>query len=168
MDYLDGILIKRIKQMKDSRPTWDEYFMNIAVETSKRSSCIRRQIGAVLVKDKRILATGYNGAPSKIKPCIHSECIRAKLNIPSGERHEICKAVHAEENAILQCAKYGISTIGGKIYVTTSPCSKCVKAILQVEISEVIYPKEINYPDQLSLNLIEESGIKITPLVYQL
>ena len=105
--------------MKNSRPTWDEYFLGIADLVSKRSTCLRRRVGAVLVKDKRMLATGYNGAPSRIAHCSEAGCVREKLKIPSGERHELCRGLHGEQNAFLQAALHGTSLKGATLYCTT-------------------------------------------------
>ncbi|MBI4652083.1 cytidine/deoxycytidylate deaminase family protein, partial [Candidatus Desantisbacteria bacterium] len=109
------------------RPEWDFYFMEMALLVSKRSTCIRRQVGAVLVKDKHILATGYNGAARNLKHCGEIGCLREKLNVPSGERHEICRGVHAEQNAIIQSAKLGINIQDAIIYSTHKPCILCAK-----------------------------------------
>lgn len=144
------------------RPTWDEYFMDIARLVQTRSTCMRRQVGAVLVKDKRILSTGYNGAPRNCSHCTDIGCLRQKLNIPSGERHELCRALHAEQNAIAQAAEHGISVQGATIYVTAQPCSMCAKILINAGISHIIYQGE--YPDKLSLELLNESGIQLTAL----
>ncbi len=140
------------------RPSWDEYYMNIVELIKERSTCLRRKVGAVIVKDKRILTTGYNGAPSGCKHCIDLGCLREKMNIPSGERHELCRASHAEQNAIVQAAKHGISIDGGTIYVTTQPCAICSKLIINSGIKRVVYKGE--YPDGLSLELLNEAEIE--------
>ncbi len=142
------------------RPSWDEYFMEIAHLVKTRSTCTRRQVGSVIVKDKRILSTGYNGAPTGCKHCTDIGCLRSKLNIPSGERHELCRALHAEQNAIAQAARHGICIEGATIYVTHQPCSLCAKLIINAGIQEIIYQGD--YPDDLSLALLEEAGIKFT------
>ncbi len=139
------------------RPSWDQYFMDIANLVKTRSTCTRRQVGSVVVKDKRILSTGYNGAPTGCTHCIDIGCMRAKLNIPSGERHELCRALHAEQNAIAQAAHYGISLKGSTIYVTAQPCSLCAKIIINSGITKIIYQGD--YPDELSLQLLTESKI---------
>lgn len=142
-----------------SRISWDEYFMEMAVLASKRSTCLRRKVGAVLVKDNQVLATGYNGAPKGLKNCCDiGECLRSKLNIPSGQRHELCRAVHAENNAITQCAVNGVSCKGATLYVTASPCAMCLKQIINAGIVKVI-ALEL-YPDELSKILMEESTIE--------
>ena len=105
------------------RPGWDDYFMEMTKLTATRSSCLRRHVGAVLVKDTRVIATGYNGAPAGVTHCEVTGCLRQKLNVPSGERHELCRGLHAEQNAIIQAALYGVSTEGATLYCTTKPCS---------------------------------------------
>ena len=133
--------------------------MEMAVLASKRSTCLRRKVGAVLVKDNQVLATGYNGAPKGLKNCCDiGQCLRNKLNIPSGQRHELCRAVHAENNAITQCAVNGVSCKGATLYVTASPCSMCLKQIINAGIVKVI-ALEL-YPDELSKILMEESNIE--------
>lgn len=141
------------------RIDFDQYFMEIAHLVSKRATCIRRQVGAVLVRDQQILSTGYNGSPRKAIHCTKETCLRTKLNIPSGERHEICKAVHAEQNAIIAAAYHGISTKGATIYVTVTPCFICAKMIINAGIKEIVINGE--YPDQLTNDLLKEVGITI-------
>jgi len=145
--------------MKNNRPDWDNYFMEIARIVSKRSTCIRRHVGAVIVKDKRILSTGYNGAPKALKHCMDSGCLREKMNIASGERHELCRGLHAEQNAIIQAALHGVSINGAEIYSTHLPCSICMKMIINAGITKVTYLD--GYPDELSVELIKESNIKM-------
>ncbi len=138
---------------------WDEYFMSMAVLASKRSTCIRRQVGAVIVKENQILATGYNGAPKGLPNCCDlNECLRQKMNIPSGERHELCRAVHAENNAITQCAVNGVSCKGGTIYVTASPCSLCLKQIINAGIVKIIALEM--YPDEMSIEMLKACNIE--------
>lgn len=144
---------------KEKRPNWDEYFLSIAHLVSKRSTCLRRKVGAVLIKDKRILATGYNGAPSNIEHCEKVGCVREKLNIPSGERHELCRGLHGEQNALLQAALHGVSVKGAKLYATTEPCIICAKMLINAGISEIIV--EGSYPDKMSRNFLKEAGIKV-------
>ncbi|MGL4736703.1 MAG: deoxycytidylate deaminase [Cellulosilyticaceae bacterium] len=146
-----------------TRPTWDEYFMDIANLVKTRSTCSRRQVGAVVVKDKRILCTGYNGAPIGCRHCTDVGCLRQELGIPSGERHELCRAVHAEQNAIAQAAQHGISVEGSSIYVTHQPCSMCAKVLINAGVKRIIYQGE--YPDKLSLELLSEAGIEL--VIYQ-
>lgn len=141
------------------RPSWDEYFLEIIELIKKRSTCIRRQVGAIIVKDKRILATGYNGAPTGCRHCLDIGCLRDELKIPSGERHELCRAVHAEQNAIAQAAQHGTSVAGATLYVTHQPCSMCAKMIINAGIIRIIYKGD--YPDGLSLELLDEAGIEL-------
>lgn len=141
---------------------WDKRFIEMAEVVGSWSSCYQqgRQVGAVIVKDKRVLATGYNGAPSGVKSCKDKgECLRKKLNIPSGTRHEVCFAVHAEQNAICQAAKLGLSVEGATIYVTHQPCTICTKMIINSGIKKVIYKH--GYPDEFSITLLEEAGVEI-------
>jgi dCMP deaminase len=144
------------------RPTWDEYFLSIAELVSKRSTCLRRRVGAVLVKDRRILATGYNGAPSMIKHCDETGCIREKLKIPSGERHELCRGLHAEQNAFLQAALHGTSLKGASLYSTTQPCIICAKMIINAGIREIVIKGD--YPDKLSKQFLRQAKIKVRTL----
>ena len=141
------------------RPEWDEYFMAIAELVSSRSTCLRRYVGAVLVKEKRILATGYNGAPSGIPHCKEVGCIREKLKVPSGERHELCRGLHAEQNVIIQAAYHGVSIKGSILYVTCHPCSVCAKMIINAGIREVVIKD--TYPDKIAAELLNEAGVKI-------
>ncbi len=141
------------------RPTWDEYFLEIANVAKKRSTCLRRQVGAVIVKDKRILSTGYNGVPTGIRHCAEVGCLRDKLKIPSGERHELCRGSHAEQNAIVNAANFGIGLKGSTIYINTQPCILCTKMMINAGIVRIVY--EEGYPDELSLEMIEESGIEL-------
>jgi len=141
------------------RPTWDEYFMNIVDLVKTRSTCLRRQVGALIVKDKRILASGYNGAPVGCKHCDEVGCMRNKLNIPSGQRHEICRATHAEQNAIAQSAYSGTSIKDATMYVTTQPCVLCAKLCINAGISKIIFRGD--YPDELSMELLQESGVRV-------
>lgn len=144
------------------RPSWDEYFINIVELIKERSTCLRRQVGAVIVKDKRILTTGYNGAPAGCRHCDEVGCMRETMNVPSGERHELCRASHAEQNAIVQAAMYGVSINGGTIYVTAQPCVICTKLIINSGIVRVVYRGD--YPDELSLQLLNEAGIEVMHL----
>ncbi len=141
------------------RPSWKQYFMDITKMVAKRSTCLRRQVGALIVKDKRILATGYNGAPSGLKHCEEVGCIRDKIKVPSGQRHELCRGLHAEQNAIIQAAYHGISIKGATMYCTTSPCVICAKMIINAGIKEVIY--EEGYDDPLAMELLKEAGVKV-------
>ena len=141
------------------RPSWDEYFMELVDTIKKRSTCIRRQVGAIIVKDNRILTTGYNGAPSGLHHCIDMGCIREKLGVPSGERHELCRALHAEQNAMIQASKYGINIDGATIYITTQPCMICAKMIINAGIKRVVYSGD--YPDEMSINILNEASIEL-------
>ena len=139
-----------------ARPAWDEYFMEIARLVATRSTCLRRNVGAVLVRDKTILATGYNGAPRGLKHCAElGGCYREQLGVPSGERHEICRGTHAEQNAIAQAAQVGVSTRDSTLYVTNHPCSICTKILLNAGVVKVVYSE--GYPDELARYLIEEA-----------
>jgi dCMP deaminase len=139
------------------RMSWDEYFMKIADLVSQRSTCLRRQVGCVAVRDKRILATGYNGAPSGLKHCEDVGCMRNKLKIPSGERHELCRALHAEQNAIIQAAQTGISMDGSTLYCTHQPCVVCAKMLINSGINKIIFKGD--YPDKLALSILKEGKI---------
>ncbi|HPL82797.1 MAG TPA: cytidine/deoxycytidylate deaminase family protein [Candidatus Omnitrophota bacterium] len=141
------------------RPSWDEYFLEMSKLVAKRSTCLRRSVGAVLVKDKRILATGYNGAPRGLKHCIDIGCIRQKLKIPSGERHELCRALHAEQNALIQASLYGISLAGSTLYATNQPCVICAKMLINAGIKEVVIAD--GYPDKMAADFLKQAKIKI-------
>ncbi|HSA32531.1 MAG TPA: cytidine/deoxycytidylate deaminase family protein [bacterium] len=141
------------------RPSWDEYFMEFARLAARRSSCLRRSVGAVLVRDKRVLATGYNGVPTGITHCSETGCLREKLKVPSGERHELCRGLHAEQNAIIQAAHHGISIEGSTLYCTTHPCIICTKMLINAGIVGVVYAE--GYADDLSAEMLKESGIAI-------
>ena len=141
----------------DSRPSWDEYFLRIAAEVAKRSTCLRRQVGAILVHDKRILATGYNGAPQGLAHCSETGCLREQQKVPSGERHELCRGMHAEMNALLQAAKYGTSIEGSVLYGTTTPCSLCAKMLINGGIQRVV--AQGDYPDPMAREMLQQAGI---------
>lgn len=147
------------KEKKFKRPSWDQYFLEVAALVSKRSTCVRRQVGAVLVKDKKILATGYNGAPSGLRHCIDTLCIRERLKVPSGQRHELCRGLHAEQNVLLQAALYGTSTKESVLYVTNQPCVICAKMLINAGIKEIIIMD--GYPDELARKFLKEAGIKV-------
>jgi dCMP deaminase len=145
------------------RPSWDEYFMGIAKLTSERSTCLRRKVGAVIVRDKQVVATGYNGAPKGIAHCDEKGgCLREKLGVPSGERHELCRALHAEQNAIIQAATSGQSIEGSTIYITHQPCVICAKMIINAGIRKIIV--EEGYPDELAVEILDEAGLKIVSM----
>ncbi|MBN2847839.1 MAG: cytidine/deoxycytidylate deaminase family protein [Coriobacteriia bacterium] len=139
------------------RPSWDEYFMTIADHVSERATCVRRQIGAVLVKDKRILATGYNGVPAGLAHCDEVGCIREQRGIPSGTQHELCRGIHAEQNAVIQAARHGISIDGATAYCTHQPCVLCAKILINAGVVGIVYREP--YPDPLSEEMLAEAGI---------
>ena len=140
-----------------NRPTWDEYFMEIARLVASRSTCLRRQVGAVMVKDKNILATGYNGTPSGIRHCSEVGCLRQQLNVPSGERHELCRGLHAEQNAIIQAAKHGINIDGATLYCTHSPCIICSKMLINSGVKRIVCSD--GYPDPLAKEMLDEAEL---------
>lgn len=144
------------------RPSWDDYFMEIVELVKTRSTCLRRQVGALIVLDRRILATGYNGAPAGCRHCSEVGCLREELGIPSGQRHELCRATHAEQNAIVQAAQLGVSVSGGTLYITHQPCVLCAKMAINAGIKRIVYRGE--YPDELSLQLLDEAGVERTIL----
>ena len=145
------------------RPSWDEYFMQMAELAATRSTCLRRNVGAAIVKDRHVIATGYNGAPRQIMHCgERGGCLREKLNVPSGERHELCMGLHAEQNAIIQAATQGYSIEGGTIYVTHQPCVICAKMIINAGLRRIVVKE--GYPDQLAVDILAEAGLKIVLL----
>jgi len=146
----------------ENRPGWDEYFMRIAHEVATRSTCMRRHVGAILVLDKRILTTGYNGAPSGLAHCSKVGCLREKYNVPSGQRHELCRGLHAEMNALLQAAYHGIRICGSTIYTTHTPCTLCTKMLINGGIERIVAAAE--YPDELAREMLDEAGIRIETL----
>lgn len=141
------------------RPSWDEYFVEIARQVATRSTCLRRQVGAVIVRDKRILSTGYNGAPRGLPHCDVAGCLREQLGIPSGQRQEICRGLHAEQNAIIQAALHGVSVEGGAIYVTHQPCITCAKMVINAGIVRVVCAD--SYPDELARQMLAEAGVAL-------
>jgi len=145
-----------------NRPCWDEYFMEVAEVVRKRSTCMRRQVGAVIVKDNRILSTGYNGAPKGLRHCAEVGCTRANNNVPSGERHELCRGLHAEQNAIIQAAVFGTAIEGATIYTTLSPCVLCTKMIINSGIKRIVLREQYN--DPLAIEMLEESGITVVKI----
>ncbi len=146
------------------RPTIDEYFMEIASIVARRSTCLRNQVGAVMVKDKRILSTGYNGAPRNLEHCLDIGCIREKNNITSGTRHELCRAVHAEQNAIIQAALHGVSIENATLYCTHQPCILCAKMLINSRIDKVVFGKD--YPDKDALDFFYKAGIKVEQITH--
>ena len=141
----------------DQRMPWPQYFMRIAHLVAERSTCGRRKVGAVAVKDKRILATGYNGAPAGVSHCVEAGCLRASLGIPSGERHEICRGLHAEQNVIIQAAVHGIPITGADVYCTTQPCLICAKMLINCGVRRIVFAQA--YPDDLSQAMFSEAGV---------
>ena len=142
----------------ERRLSLDDYFMELVFVVSKRSTCIRHKNGAVLVRGKHVLSTGYNGAPSGLLHCLKKGCIREEKGIPSGQRHELCRGVHAEANAIIQAALHGVNTGNATMYTTQQPCSMCAKMIINAKIKEVVYKHP--YPDDLSRDLLKEAKIQ--------
>jgi dCMP deaminase len=153
----------RSKSLKGSepqaRPTWDEYFVSIANLVRERSTCLRRQVGAVLVKNKRILATGYNGAPKGMPHCSETGCIRSRHDVPPGQRHELCRGIHAEQNAIVQAAAFGVNITGSTLYCTHFPCVLCVKMLINAGITRLVV--EQDYPDDLAKSMLEGTDIEL-------
>jgi dCMP deaminase len=147
---------------KETRPSWGTYFMNITNLVSERSTCTRRAVGAVLVKEKRILSTGYNGAPSGLKHCLEVGCLREQLGVDSGKMHELCRGIHAEQNAIIQAAYHGVSVNGAVIYCTNQPCSICARMIINAGIKKIYY--QSGYSDSLAKELLGEAGIEIVQI----
>ncbi len=142
-----------------SRPDWDEYFMEIAHVVRKRSTCLRRSVGAIIVKDHRILATGYNGAPSGIAHCLETGCLRDQLHVPSGERHELCRGIHAEQNAIVQAAYLGVSISESTLYCTNQPCILCAKMLINAGVQRIVISD--GYPDPAAEAMLKEAGIRM-------
>lgn len=157
--FAEQINKKLNKNNTQNRPSWDTYFMDMCELASKRSTCIRRKVGCVIVKDNQILATGYNGSPSNTNHCTDIGCIREQLHIPSGTMHEKCRGAHSETNAISQAAKQGTSIKGSTLYCTTYPCSMCSKSIINSGIIKIYYKE--GYPDELSKTLLNEAGIEV-------
>jgi dCMP deaminase len=141
------------------RPSWDEYFLQLALQAATRSTCLRRRVGAVLVRDKRLLATGYNGAPRGVAHCLEIGCLREHLGIPSGERHELCRAIHAEQNAVIQAAIHGVAIEGATLYCTHHPCILCAKILINCGVHEIHYLE--GYPDELSRELLAEAEVEL-------
>jgi len=141
------------------RPSWDEYFMKIAHLVAKRSTCLRRQVGAIVVRDKRILATGYNGAPTGLPHCVDIGCLRDEMGINSGERHELCRGLHAEQNVIIQAAYHGVSIKGATLYCTNRPCSICAKMLINAGICEIVY--EEGYADPMGEEMLAAAGVRV-------
>ncbi len=141
------------------RPSWDEYFLRITKEVAQRSTCLRRQVGALLVLDKHILTTGYNGAPSGLPHCLEIGCLREQLKVPPGERHELCRGLHAEMNALLQASQCGVKISGATLYSTTYPCSLCAKMLVNTGIKRIVTLTD--YPDALAKEILSAANVKV-------
>ena len=144
-------------EKREERPGWDPYFMRMSELVATRSTCLRRKVGALLVRDRRILATGYNGAPAGLSHCEELGCLREQLEIPSGERHELCRGIHAEQNAIIQAALFGVSTENATLYCTTKPCIICTKMLINAKVRRFVVAEM--YPDDLADSFMKEAGI---------
>jgi dCMP deaminase len=144
----------------DGRPAWDDYFLDIVGLVAKRATCLRRRVGAALVRDRRILSTGYNGAPSGLRHCLEIGCLRERLRIPSGERHELCRGLHAEQNAIIQAALHGVSVKGATLYCTNHPCMICAKMIINAGIVRIVVGGE--YRDNLAEEMLAEANVEVS------
>ncbi len=143
----------------NERPGWDEYFIELAEVVSKRSTCLRRKVGALIVKNNRILATGYNGVPSGIRHCSETGCLRILNNIPSGQRHELCRGIHAEQNAIVQAAFLGVSINDSTLYCTNQPCILCAKMLINAGVKRIVVKD--GYPDEAAVEMLSEAGLII-------
>ncbi len=141
------------------RPSWDEYFMGITELVAQRSTCLRRKVGAIIVRDKRIITTGYNGVPVHIRHCAEVGCLREQQGVPSGERHELCRGLHAEQNAIIQGALHGVSLAGATLYCTNQPCAICSKMLINARIVSISYKE--GYDDPLAMEMLAEAGITL-------
>ena len=143
----------------DNRLSWDDYFMEITRLVARRSTCLRRHVGSIIVRDKRILATGYNGAPKGLAHCLETGCLREKMGVPSGRMQELCRGLHAEQNAIIQAALFGVSIENSIIYSVTQPCVVCAKMIINAGIKRVVFDE--TYPDPLAEQMFEEAGVDL-------
>lgn len=141
------------------RPAWDDYFMKITQDVSERATCVKRQVGAIIVKDNRILSTGYNGAPKGFDHCEKTGCIRKEMGLPSGQRHELCRGLHAEQNAIIQAAVHGVQVEGSTLYCNYQPCAICVKMMINAGIKKLIFSG--SYPDELAQQMLKTSKLKV-------
>jgi len=145
--------------MNNQRPSWTEYFMQITRDVSERAICVKRKVGAIIVKDNHILSTGYNGAPKGFSHCTENTCIRKQMEVPSGQRHELCRGLHAEQNAIIQAAVHGVKIDGGTMYCNFQPCVICVKMMINAGIKKLVYSG--GYPDELAAEMLKESKIEV-------
>jgi dCMP deaminase len=159
MEIIDPQAVVNSRALPPPRPSWDDYFMSFAKLARTRASCIRRQVGAVIVKDNMVLTTGYNGAPRGLPHASEVGCLRDKLGVPSGQRHELCRGLHAEQNAIIQGARHGISLEGAMLYCTTFPCVICLKMIINAGLTHVYYLE--GYADAIAEQIIAESGFPV-------
>lgn len=150
------------RTIKYKRPSWDEYFLELAEMVATRSTCLRRHVGAVLVRNERIIATGYNGSPRGLGHCLEIGCLREDMQIPSGHRYELCRGVHAEQNAIINAAYYGVSTQDAVLYCTNQPCIICARMLINAGISKVVHRG--NFNDRLALQFLQEAGIDLVEL----
>ena len=147
-------------EQDESRKSWDQYFMEMALLVGGRSTCLRRPVGAVVVKEKRVLSTGYNGAPAGLPHCRETGCLREQMKVPSGQKHELCRGIHAEQNAVVQAARFGVKIKNSTVYTTTYPCVICIKILINAGINRVVYLGQ--YRDSLSEQmLVEESKIEL-------
>ena len=142
-----------------NRPHWNEYFIEMAFLVSKRSTCLRRKVGAVIVIENQIISTGYNGAPKNVRHCAETGCLREQMQVPTGQRHELCRGIHAEQNAIIQAAINGSSIKGGELYCTNQPCVICSKMLINAEIRTIYMAN--SYEDKLAQEMLEEAGINL-------
>ncbi|MGQ9537574.1 MAG: deoxycytidylate deaminase [Actinomycetota bacterium] len=142
-----------------SRPSWEDYFMSIAEQVATRSTCLRRRVGCIVVMEKRIVSTGYNGAPVGLPHCEEVGCLRESQGISSGERHELCRGLHAEQNAIIQAAMHGTAVRGGVLYCTHKPCVLCTKMLINAGITRIYYRE--GYRDELADSLAREAGLQV-------
>ncbi|HET6344555.1 MAG TPA: dCMP deaminase family protein [Myxococcota bacterium] len=159
MDIIDPHAVVTHRSPPPPRPDWDAYFMGFAKLACSRASCIRRQVGAVIVKDNMVLTTGYNGAPRGLPHASEVGCLRDRLGVPSGQRHELCRGLHAEQNAIIQAARHGISIEGAMMYCTTHPCVICIKMIINAGLTHVYYLQ--GYADEIAKSIIAEAGFPV-------
>ena len=141
------------------RPSWDEYFLTITYDVAERATCIKRKVGSIIVKDHRILSSGYNGSPKGFSHCSEENCIRKQMDISSGHRHELCRGLHAEQNAIIQAAWHGVKIAGGTLYCTYQPCVICVKMMINAGIEKLVYTGA--YPDELAAEMLKESKMEV-------
>lgn len=149
----------RAEERTPIRPSWDLYFMRIAHLAATRSTCLRRRVGAVIVKDRMVLATGYNDTPRGVPNCGEGGCARCAGDAPSGTSHETCLCLHAEQNTIVQAAYHGVAIAGGTIYVTYQPCLICAKLLLNVGITRIVF--EGTYPDPLALEMLSAANVEL-------